>query len=100
MIVLNNLRILSLTRDSPNQKQEIVISESYKKQELEITNFSSGQIPSLPEYDGEYSVTPSTEEDITLATANKALNDDITVKKIPYAEVSNNKGGITAIIGN
>lgn len=89
MIVLNNSRA-----------QEIVISESYKKQEIEITNFPSGQLPSLPEYDGEYTVIPSAEEDITLATADKVLYDDITVKKILYAEVSNSKGGITATIGS
>lgn len=82
---------------APRILQEIVISEVYQRQEIEVTNSISAQ---LPEYEGEYSVTPSAEGNITLETSDKVLRDDITVKKIPYAEVSNNKGGITATIGN
>ena len=50
-------------------------------------------------YDGEYSVTSSAECDITLPTAHKILKEDIKVNKIPYAEVSNNTGGLTVTIG-
>lgn len=82
---------------APRILQEIVISEVYQRQEIEVANSISTQ---LPEYEGEYCVTPSAEENITLGTSDKVLRDDITVKKIPYAEVSNNKGGITATIGN
>lgn len=52
-----------------------------------------------PFYEGEYEVTPSTEEQI-LKTAKKSLNEDIKVKNIPYFEVSNNAGGTTVTIGN
>lgn len=82
---------------APRILQEIVISEVYQRQEIEVASSISAQ---LPEYEGEYSVTPSAEGNITLETSDKVLRDDITVKKIPYAEVSNNKGGITATIGN
>lgn len=53
----------------------------------------------FPSYEGAYTVIPSTEEEITLSTAQKMLLADLKVKKIPYAEVSNNKGGKTATIG-
>ena len=52
-----------------------------------------------PFYDGEYVVTPSSDEQV-LKTAKKSLNEDIKVKKIPYFEVSNNAGGTTVTIGN
>ena len=54
----------------------------------------------LPRYDGEYSIIPSAENDVTLETAQKMLDADIKVSKIPYYEVSNNSGGNTAYIGN
>lgn len=53
----------------------------------------------FPSYEGEYTVTPSTEEEITLATAQKVLLADVKVNKIPYAEVTNIKGGKTVTIG-
>ncbi len=53
----------------------------------------------LPQYDGEYSITPSVNEQ-TLETAQTYLDADIKINKIPYAEVSNSSGGMTATIGN
>lgn len=52
-----------------------------------------------PQYDGDYTVTPSTENEITLETAQKLMRADVKVQKIPYAEVSNDKGGKTVTIG-
>ena len=52
----------------------------------------------LPEYTGAYNVTPNTQLQ-TLETAQKALMDNIKVFAIPYAEVTNTSGGITATIG-
>ena len=43
-------------------------------------------------YMGEYTVTPKQNETQVLNTANKTLIDDITVKEIPYYEVSNTVG--------
>ena len=54
---------------------------------------------SYPTYEGEYTVTPATENEITLATAQRLLLANVRVNKIPYAEVSNNKGGKTVTIG-
>lgn len=50
-------------------------------------------------YDGEYSVTPSTDEDVVLKTKDKIMSDDLTVKKIPYEMTSNDSEGITVYIG-
>lgn len=55
--------------------------------------------PDLPIYAGTYEVTPDTKEQ-TLPTANKVMREDLTIKKIPYAEVSNSSGGTTVTIGN
>lgn len=50
-------------------------------------------------YEGDYEVTPKVDEQ-TLPTADKLLLEDVKIKKIPYFEVSNNSGGITASIGD
>lgn len=52
----------------------------------------------LPYYEGAYEVTPRKVEQV-LATRNKSMSDDVTVFSIPYAEVSNLGGGLTATIG-
>ena len=52
-----------------------------------------------PHYTGAYDVTPKVHAQ-TLPTAEKYLSKDVTIKKIPYFEVSNNSGGETVYIGN
>lgn len=54
----------------------------------------------LPVYDGEFSVTPSATNEITLLTAQKYLDSDIKVEKIPVYRTSNESGGITVYIAN
>lgn len=49
-------------------------------------------------YEGPYEVTPTLETQM-LATRNKTMRDDVTVFEIPYAEVGNIAGGMTATIG-
>ena len=49
-------------------------------------------------YEGEYEVTPSIEEQV-LETNRRYMKDDVTVKEIPYAEVTNLANGITVTIG-
>lgn len=53
----------------------------------------------FPFYQGSYIVTPIANLDLLLETANKVLQDDIIVNKIPYTEVSNLSGGYTVSIG-
>ena len=50
-------------------------------------------------YSGPYQVTPDVQNDQVLLTNNKAMNDDVTIFKIPYTEVSNISGK-TVIIGD
>ena len=51
------------------------------------------------DYTGEYEAVPKIDEDQVLKTAKRYLSKDITVKAIPYAEVSNLFGGKTVTIG-
>lgn len=53
----------------------------------------------LPHYDGVYDITPSVDADITLETAQKVMERNLTVFKIPYAKTTNNSGGLTVSIG-
>ncbi len=53
----------------------------------------------LPKYDGEHVITPSAESEQILKTADKHVQNDITVKKIPYYEIDNTAGGMTIYIG-
>jgi hypothetical protein len=50
-------------------------------------------------YEETYDVIPKANETQVLNTKNKLLIDDIKVKEIPYYEVSNDKDGMTVIIG-
>ena len=50
-------------------------------------------------YEGEYEVTPRISSQ-TLATAKKLMQDDVTIKAIPYFDVSNTAGGQTIYIGS
>lgn len=51
------------------------------------------------EYEDEYEVVSKVNEDEILNTAKKYLRNNIVVKAIPYAEVSNFSGGRTVTIG-
>ena len=49
-------------------------------------------------YKGDYTVTPDA-DGRTLPTASKTMSTDVTVKAIPYYDVSNPSGGTTIYIG-
>lgn len=51
-------------------------------------------------YDGEYEITPMPYTSQILPTANLIMHNDINIHEIPYSEVSNLSGGITATIGD
>ena len=51
------------------------------------------------EYEGDYIVTPKVESQ-TMPTKNKLLTEDVTIKSIPFFNVSNTSGGSTVFIGN
>lgn len=50
-------------------------------------------------YDGEYVVTPRVGEQ-KLETKGAIMNDDVTIKAIPFFNVGNQSGGSTAYIGS
>ena len=54
---------------------------------------------SIEEYTGAYEITPTTAEQ-TLLTKDKYMSDDVTVKEIPFFEVSNTSGGSTVYIAD
>lgn len=56
------------------------------------------EVVSLPVYSGDYAVTP-TVDGLSLETAQKMMQDDVTVNPIPYYDVDNVSGGSTIYIG-
>ena len=65
---------------------------------IEIT-FSEGAGGRLPNYEGTYEVIPKAHVEQILETKNKSMTDNVTVREIPYSEVTNPQGGKTANIG-
>lgn len=59
-----------------------------------VTEFIGGE-----EYKGEYIATPTTKEQL-FETKGKVMLDNITVKKIPFFNVSNANGGNTVYIAS
>ena len=51
-------------------------------------------------YEGPYDVIPMPYTAQILPTANLAMSDNVNVQEIPYYEVSNPSGGMTATIGD
>lgn len=80
-------------------KQEIIDVgiDSPESIEVEI-NGEVVKVGDYEEYKGDYVVTPRVSEQ-RLATAEKVLHNDVVVREIPYAEVSNLTGGKTVTIG-
>lgn len=60
-----------------------------------ITAIQTGGEP----YEGPYDVTPKVTAQ-TLKTAQKLMRDDVSVRAIPYFDVSNPAGGNTIYIAN
>lgn len=68
-------------------------------------NINFGEFQTITEYiggdkyEGEYVVTPKVIEQ-SLPTKEKVLIEDITIKEIPFYNVSNASGGNTVYIGD
>jgi hypothetical protein len=60
---------------------------------------SKPQYVNHEKYQGDYEVTPKVEAQ-TLPTKDKVLIDDMTIKAIPFYNVSNTSGGNTVYIGS
>lgn len=55
-------------------------------------------VVSAPEYAGPYDITPLFSAQV-LPTAKRLMQQNLTIKKIPQYEVSNDSNGYTLIIG-
>ena len=71
----------------------------FSKHSDAIKGTVTGDTPADEIYAGSYVITPNPHEDGVLETRLKYMDEDVTIKKIPYAEVSNLSGGKTATIG-
>lgn len=80
-----------------NSEEYELIAEN-QEFDLEIDSATIVYTGGVP-YTGSYEVTPKVEQSTILETTNKVLAKDITVKKIPQFEVSNEANGKTLIIG-
>ena len=52
----------------------------------------------IPNYEGPYEIRPAVQVQ-ELQTAEKRMKDNLLILEIPYAEVTNTSGGMTATIG-
>lgn len=59
-----------------------------------VTEYIGGE-----RYIGDYIVTPKVKSQ-TLQTSGKVMEDNVTIKSIPFFNVSNTSGGSTVFIGN
>ena len=74
-----------------------VILQGAVREEINLV----GQVSIQKEYEvykGPHEFTPKIEKQI-VETEDKVVHENITVDGIPYYEVSNEKGGVTVIIG-
>ena len=81
-------------------RYDVEQNKTDKEREQARSNIGAISKDDLPVYDGEYVVVPDTDNEQVLKTAQKLLDADIKVNKVPYAEVSNTTGGTTVTIGS
>lgn len=83
--------------------EEIEIGEIILDEEIEIGGIELDIIEveglDIERYKGDYIITPMAYDEQELETKNKLLEDNITVKEIPYYRVSN-VDGTTVYIGS
>lgn len=75
---------------------DILLTVENIMDEIELEIEGSGYVPET--YKGAYEVIPDF-NDQRLETAELLMSDDVIVREIPVAEVSNPAGGLTLTIG-
>lgn len=63
-----------------------------KAEEMEFDSTLAIQLINTDTYTGEYVVIPKAHEETVLETKDKTMADDVTVRKVPYYETSNQTG--------
>lgn len=74
--------------------------EGQKSQRAGLSGTVATIAQDVPTYTGDYTVTPKVAEETVLQTKGRKMIKDVTVRKIPQYEVSNQAGGETLIIGD
>lgn len=78
---------------------DVKLSIDDLKLDVNFENFQSvTTVTDVEYYEGSYTVTPKTKQQ-KLDTKHKYLVEDVVVKTIPYAEVTNIANGKTVTIG-
>ena len=78
---------------------ETDLSVSTSVIDLKLDPGNSVPVAVYEQYKGDYDITPCRGADQVLKTNNKVMLDDVTIKEIPYSQVSNLAGGTTCYIG-
>ena len=73
---------------------DIYIADESKELDVDFESNASN----IESYPGPYVITPKRYDEQVLDTKEKYMNDNITVLKVPYSEVSNAAGGTTCNI--
>ena len=86
-------------KNAPEQRVDLFVRD--RKQTINITQdvILVPVYKDIPEYQGVYDVIPKVVEQ-RMETKNKVMRDDVTIKSIPFFNVSNTSGGSTVYIGN
>lgn len=90
--------ILDLEFKCIEQNISLDFNEDKKLLDLNFDSFQQITSHNVERYEGKYDVTPKVESQ-TLQTKEKYLLKDVTIKAIPFFEVSNLDGGQTVYIG-
>lgn len=78
--------------------ETIPVNLASRRLQFHVDLDSTYSFTDVPEYEGEYEVTPRLYEQ-SLETTNKALRNDVTVRQIPVVYTSNLYDGQTVVIG-
>ena len=86
-------------RNAPGQRIDLVVKNANQKIGITQDVIIVPVYEDVPEYQGVYDVTPKVVEQ-KMGTKDKLMRDDVTIKSIPFFNVSNASGGSTVYIGN
>ena len=88
---------VNLNLDQSKTVFAMALESTDETYELMNSMVINATIVDVPQYEGEYVVTPLAANNVVLETKDKMCNDDITVLKIPTYQ-THNESGITFYI--
>ena len=77
-----------------------LIGELSSDEEEIIGEMTIPDVIHVDEYDGDYEVIPQAHDEVILPTNGLVMKDDVTVREVPYYEVSNEYGYTVYIASN